>query len=136
MLGKLFSLDGKYRMKVITISLFLLLSIDVYASKKTMFLNKMYGQLHQNASRHSRILSTFECGQPFTVSEQNDDQFLKASYATYDGFILRKLLSKKRPKDCWQDKYSKFFQYLGMGVTEMHYMGRLQDLLIQGSVMP
>jgi hypothetical protein len=103
---------------------------------KSVFLNKMYGQIHQNESRFSRVITTFECGQPFSLKGELGDPFSRVTYATYEGYILTEHLSNKKPTDCWQDKYRKFFEFLGLGVTEMHYLGRLEDLLIRGSVMP
>lgn len=136
-------LEGVMRntMKLCSLMMVLtLMSTPVLAKKSkrapVRYLNKIYGQIHQNASRFSRVISTFECGQPFKVKKGDDGGFSKVAYASYEGFILTSHLSKSRPKDCWQDKYRKFFDFMGLGISEMHHWGRLQDLFIEGEVMP
>ena len=123
-------------MKRLSLIIISLLSLSSVAADKMVFLNAIYGQIHQNQSRYSRVISTFECGQPFKMLEQNDALFVKVSYASYEGYILQELLSDKKPTDCWQDKYRKFFEYMDLDVTKMHYWGRLKDLTISGKVMP
>ena len=118
-----------------------LLGSSALAKKKSKrmpvrYLNKIYGQIHQNASRFSRVISTFECGQPFKLKAGDDGGFSKVVYASYEGFILTNHLSKKRPKNCWQDEYRKFFDLVELGISDMHHWGRLQDLFIEGEVMP
>ena len=121
--------------KSIICSCLLIASFSVEAKSK-VYLNKIYGQIHQNASKYSRVLTTFECGQPFKVLGDEQLGFLKVQYASYSGYVALDNLSKQRPKDCWQDKYPKFFDTLDLGVSQMHFWGRLQDLLIKGRAMP
>ncbi|WP_157679947.1 hypothetical protein [Bacteriovorax sp. DB6_IX] len=121
-------------------SILAMLGSSSYAKKSkhmpVRYLNKIYGQIHQNASRFSRVVSTFECGQPFKVASGDDRGFTKVIYASYEGFILTNHLSKSRPKDCWQDEYRKYFDFMNLGISEMHHWGRLQDLFLEGEVMP
>jgi len=128
-------------LKILSFSFFLLvLSSNSYARKSkrmpVRYLSKIYGQIHQNASRFSRVVSTFECGQPFKLKKGDDGGFSKVLYASYEGYILTSHLSKSRPKNCWQDRYRKYFDFMGLGISEMHHWGRLQDLFIEGEVMP
>lgn len=101
----------------------------------TKFIKKPFAQIHQNPTRVSRILTTFECGQALKLKSQSGD-FALVSFANYEGHILIEHLQDDKPQDCYQDKYRKFFEYLNLGVSEMHYYGKLQDMLIEGSVMP
>lgn len=139
MSGKQFNLDGKCRdvMKTILIIFTFIITIPrlAYSAPQTMFLKKTYGQIHQNASRISRIITTFECGQPLKVV-RTEEEFSFVTYANYEGFIYSSHLVSDKPKDCYQDKYRKYFEELNLGISDMHYWAKLQDLLIEGSSMP
>ncbi|WP_412473730.1 hypothetical protein [Halobacteriovorax sp. YZS-1-1] len=101
--------------------------------KKTIYyVNTVYSQLHQNPSKFSRVLSTFECGQPFYVKSAPLSNFYNVEYSNYQGFMSVDVLSKTKPQECWQDLYRRFFDNIEIGVTEIHYWGRLQDLLRRG----
>ena len=91
--------------------------------------------MHQNQSRYSRVISNFECNQPFKLVKDHGE-FSEVSYAAYKGFILSRNLISSKNKECPQDKYSKFFEYLSLDVSDMHYWGRLQDLYVTGEVNP
>lgn len=138
MSGKQFNFAGRYNLRKLAKTLLILLicSSSFAKRERVVYLNKIYGQIHQNASKFSRVLSTFECGQPFKVVGDEQLGYIKVKYASYIGYIQEEHISQARPKNCWQDQYSKFFDYLGLGVSEMHYWGRLQDMLIQGRSMP
>lgn len=122
-------------MRRIAVVISILLSFQALGARR-VFLKEVYGQLHQNASKFSRILTTFECGQPFKVLKDANRDFYQVSYATYKGFIAKNLVSTKKPRACWQDKYRKFFENLDLGVSDMHYWGLLQDMYIEGKVLP
>ncbi|MAE58114.1 MAG: hypothetical protein CME69_04495 [Halobacteriovorax sp.] len=111
----------------------LFLQSSVYA--RFLYATKPYVQMHQNKSRYSRVISNFECNQPFKMIKDHGE-FFEVSYAAYKGFILRELVSSSKAKDCPQDKYSKFFEYLQLDISDMHYWGRVQDLYIYGEVNP
>ncbi len=101
--------------------------------KKTIYyIQTVYSQLHQNPSKFSRVLSTFECGQPFYVLSSPISEFYQVEYSNYKGFMSTNVLGKNKPTECWQDMYRRFFDHIDIGVTEIHYWGRLQDLLIKG----
>ncbi len=121
--------------KVFAIFTFIYLSTSAFAAPRTMFLVKPYGQIHQNASRVSRIITTFECGQPLKVV-RTEDQFSFVTYANYEGYIFSNHLIDAKPSDCYQDKYRKFFEELNLGISDMHYWAKLQDLLVEGNSMP
>lgn len=125
-------------MKKVIFSLLILMSLNGQAenssnTKKTVYyVQTVYSQLHQNPSKFSRVLSTFECGQPFYVLSAPISEFYNVEYSNYKGFMSTNVLGDKKPDDCWQDRYRRFFDYINLGVTEIHYWGRLQDLLIKG----
>lgn len=91
--------------------------------------------MHQNKSRFSRIISNFECNQPFQVLK-DEGEFMKVKFATYQGYILSDHLQRGKFDKCYQDQYRKFIDYLDLGVSDMHYWGRLQDLYVSGEVNP
>lgn len=117
------------------IILLAVLSLGARAQESTEFVNKAYAQIHQNPTKISRIITTFECAQPLKVKKV-EGTFSYVSFGTYEGYILSSHLSAKKPNDCYQDKYRKYFELLNLGITEMHYFGKLQDLFVDGVVMP
>lgn len=122
------------------IILILILSMHVFgqakssskSKKQIYYVTTVYSQLHQNPSKFSRALSTFECGQPFYVVSAPLSNFYQVEYSNYKGFMSVDVLSTTKPTECWQDMYRRFFDNIEIGVTEIHYWGRLQDLLIRG----
>lgn len=118
----------------IFLSVFLVLQVSAQ-TEIVKFIQKPYAQIHQNPTRVSRILTTFECGQGLKI-KKNEGDFSFVQFANYEGYILNSHLQDSKPIDCYQDKYRKFFEYLNLGISEMHYFGKLQDMMIEGVVMP
>lgn len=117
------------------ILIFLFLSAFQVAARSQVYANKVYVQMHQNKSKFSRILSNFECNQVFQLI-RDEGEFYKVKFATYEGYILSEHLDKRKSKECFQDNYRKFMEFLDLGVSDMHYWGRLQDLYVTSEVNP
>lgn len=136
MSGKQFNLGGKFRMNFKRVFFTFLFTLSGFAQPEIVkFVKTPFAQIHQNPTRISRILTTFECGQGLKI-KKSDGDFVYVSFANYEGYILESHLQESKPNDCYQDKYRKFFEYLNLGISEMHYFGKLQDMMIEGQVLP
>ena len=123
--------------------IFLLFSSSSYATKKSIvriaFFKEIFGHIHENPSRYSSSITTISCGHPIKIYKVTDsggrtsEVFNKKYYfvkvGPYDGYILKKLLSSKRPH-CFQDKFPRFFDQFEMDITQMYNWGRLYDLYL------
>lgn len=103
--------------------------------KDVGYYNKIFGHIHQNPSRYSTSLTNIACGHPLRIFEiksgdqsqsvfNNDWKYISAG--PYEGYVMKKFISSQRP-DCFQDKYPRFFEQLGLSITDMHFWGRLYD---------
>ncbi len=82
------------------------------AKKTVYYVQTVYSQLHQNPSKFSRVLSTFECGQPFYVLSSPISEFYQVEYSNYQGFMSTNVLDTRKPTNCWQDMYRRFFDQI------------------------
>ncbi|HXH76030.1 MAG TPA: hypothetical protein VNJ08_13755 [Bacteriovoracaceae bacterium] len=99
------------------------------------YYNPMFGHVHQSSVRTSASLTTIQCSHPVKVVESSKvsagPEWAYVHVADYKGFILKEFLSEKRP-ECFQGKYSKFFDAMNLDLAELYYWGRLYDQYIQG----
>lgn len=106
------------------------------------YLNSHYAHIHQNPNRFSVALTTISCAHPMrligivaTKGNPAIDLFAKewrlVKAGPYEGYIRDSFLSEKKP-ECFQDKYSKFFEGLKLEIADMYYWGRLYDLYDYG----
>ena len=105
------------------------------------YLKPMFAHVHQNASRYSSSLTTLACGHPvkvLQVSRENlpleivfNGAWNFVSVGPYEGYIRSEFLSPTSV-DCFQDKFTKFFDLFELDLAELFYWGRLYDLYWQG----
>jgi len=101
-----------------------------------------YAHIHQNPNRFSAALTTISCAHPLRMMAivpskgasavelfNKEWRFVKAG--PYEGYIRADFLAQTKP-ECFQDKYSKFFESLDLEVADMYYWGRLYDLYDYG----
>lgn len=128
---------------------FFVMNLEANASGErligTRHMTAVFGHVHETPSRTGTILTTIECGHPLRVfarrqgeSEQSlingEWRFIKTG--PYEGFILDRDLSTKKLQ-CPQDKYPKFFEELGLSITQMHFWARLYgQYLIEETELP
>lgn len=100
------------------------------------YYNQMMGNVHQNSSRYSQVLTTISCNYPVkitrVVGQRPDD--LMWSYVTvgpYEGFIMNEYLSDRKA-DCFEENYSKFFDGLELDINDLYYWARLYDQYVHG----
>ncbi len=109
---------------------------------KVMYFNEMMGNVHQNTSRYSQTLTTISCNHPVKVQkivgvdkkEQvsfGNGEWLAVNVGPYDGYILSGLLSDKK-QECFQDRFPKFFDEMQLSLTDLYYLGRLNDQYMTG----
>lgn len=138
-------------MKYFILSFFLLnlqtvLGSPTPAMKKTIagvsYFNKPMGNLHQNPSRYSLVLTTISCNHPVKVMKETsadgkefilyaEDKWNLVTVGPYEGYIMADYLSDKKV-ECFEEEYSKFFDGLNLGVNELYYWARLYDQYVQG----
>lgn len=134
--------------KLFIISLMIFTTSSFAKSKgkviRVAYLRTMFAQLHQNPDRYSQILTTFECGHPFRVMAIKDGDKEKSVFEKdwlmiksggYVGYIQKEFVSDKKVRDCFNMKYSKFYDSLNLNLSEMYYWGRLYDQFNYGKSM-
>lgn len=111
---------------------------EAHAKQGVMYLNKMYGSVHQNPSRSSTSLTVLACGHPVKVLSsqgQSHQSWKKVKAGLHTGFIASYFLQKERP-NCFQDKYPRFYDSLKLSVTEFYFWARLYDNYIINKTTP
>lgn len=109
---------------------------------KVSYFKLLFGHIHRNPSRYSNSLSTLSCGHPVKVFEWsnqgskektldvNEDWYF-VQVGPYRGYMLKESLSEKKP-NCLQDQYPRFFDSIGLELTDMYYWGKLNDHFLNG----
>ncbi len=119
------------------------LKLDAKESQKVVvriaFFKKIFGHIHQNPSKYSTSITTISCGHPIKIynvigpdgrrAEIFNKKYMLIKAGPYDGYVLKSLLSKDRPK-CFQDEYPRFFDQFELDISEMYNWGRLNDLYL------
>lgn len=106
------------------------------------YFNQMMGNVHQNASRYSQVLTTISCNHPVKVMKETskdgkefllygDNNWNSVVVGPYDGFIMSEYLSDKK-NVCFEEEYSKFFDGLELDINDLYYWARLYDQYVQG----
>ena len=130
---------------LLTLSAF---SQDDFVSGKVIKLHKvayfkmLFGHVHRNPSRYSNSLSTLSCGHPVKVFEVSskgskeksiviNDDWNYVQVGPYKGYMMINHLTDKRPT-CMQDQFPRFFDNVGLELTDMYYWGKLNDQYITG----
>ena len=119
---------------------FLLISTSSFSKgEKTLrvaYYKNLFGHIHKNPSRYSQSLSTISCGHPIKIlghkgREIQSGKFNKVKVGPYVGYIDRKYLTAKK-KQCFQDRYPRFFDNIGLTLSDMYYWGKLYDQYVYG----
>jgi hypothetical protein len=106
------------------------------------YFSKPMGNVHQNPSRYSLVLTTISCNHPVKVMKETstdgkefvlyaEDKWNLVTVGPYEGYIMAEYLSDKKT-ECFEEEYSKFFDGLNLGVNELYYWARLYDQYVQG----
>lgn len=106
------------------------------------YFNQMMGNVHQNASRFSLVMTTISCNHPVKIMKETsvdgkdfalygDNDWNLVTVGPYDGFIMSAYLSDKK-NECFEEEYSKFFDGLELDINDLYYWARLYDQYTQG----
>lgn len=104
------------------------------------YFSQMMGNVHQNASRYSQVLTTISCNHPVKVLKETSkdgkefliygDNWNLVTVGPYDGYIMSQYLSDKKVT-CFEEEYSKFFDGLNLDINDLYYWARLYDQYVQ-----
>lgn len=106
------------------------------------YFSKSMGNVHQNPSRYSLVLTTISCNHPVKVMKETsadgkefilyaDDKWNLVNVGPYEGYVMSEYLSDKK-NECFEEEYSKFFDGLNLSVNELYYWARLYDQYVSG----
>lgn len=139
-------------MSKICILYFVLFSFATHATDTTSAMKKsiigvkyfsqMMGNVHQNPSRYSQVLTTMSCNHPVKVMKETskdgkdfilygEDSWNLVSVGPYEGYVMSDYLSDKK-NECFEEQYSKFFDGLNLDINDLYYWARLYDQYVQG----
>jgi hypothetical protein len=122
--------------KILLTTIFMMIFSNAgWAKKNVKYLNTHYGSVHQNANATSTSLTVLECGHPIKVIRQHSPSWSKVKAGLHSGYIKNKFLQSKRP-NCFQDKYSRYFESLNLTVTDYYFWARLYDNYISSVTRP
>ena len=114
--------------------------------KKTLigikYFSEMMGNVHQNPSRYSQVLTTISCNHPVKVMKETskdgkdlvlygEDKWNLVTVGPYVGFVMTDYLTDKK-NVCFEEEYSKFFDGQNLDINDLYYWARLYDQYVQG----
>ena len=106
------------------------------------YFSQMMGNVHQNPSRYSQVLTTISCNHPVKVLKEvskdgkefilyGEDKWHLVSVGPYEGFVMADYLSEKK-NSCFEEEFPKFFDGLSLDINDLYYWARLYDQYVQG----
>ncbi len=114
--------------------------------KKSMigikYFKELMGNVHQNPSRYSQVLTTISCNHPVKVMKETstdgkefvlygEDKWNYVTVGPYAGYIMADYLTEKK-NTCFEEEYSKYFDGLNLDINDLYYWARLYDQYVQG----
>ena len=127
-------------MKTFLVLLFLIPVMANSAGFHYLYYRNMYGHLHQSPSSYADSLKTLSCGDRIqlvpdksgTTTEFSRFSWAKVKYGPNEGFIRSEFLERGKP-NCFQTKYTKFFNQFKVELNDVFSWGRLYDQYVSGS---
>ena len=106
------------------------------------YFSRMMGNVHQNPSRYSQVMTTISCNHPVKILKETskdgkefvlygDNNWHMVNVGPYEGYIMADYLGDKK-NVCFEEEYSKFFEGLNLSITDLYYWARLYDQYVQG----
>lgn len=120
--------------------------VDPNAMRKSLiaikYFSQLMGNVHQNPSRYSQVLTTISCNHPLKVMKETskdgktfvlfgEDKWNLVTVGPYEGYVMSDYLSDKK-NECFEEEYSKFFDGLNLDINDLYYWARLYDQYAQG----
>ncbi len=114
----------------------------IKSSLGVKYFSRIMGNVHQNPSRYSQVMTTISCNHPVKILKETskdgkefvlygDNNWHMVNVGPYEGYIMVDYLDYKR-NDCFEEQYSKFFEGLNLSITDLYYWARLYDQYVQG----
>lgn len=105
------------------------------------YFSQTMGNVHQNASRYSQVLTTISCNHPVKIlkitskdgkdlTSLGDPNWTFVGVGPYEGYIMTSYLNEKK-NSCLEEEYSKFFDGLELDINDLYYWARLYDQYVQ-----
>lgn len=106
------------------------------------YYSQMMGNVHQNPSRYSTVLTTISCNHPVKLLKEvskdgkefvlfGEDKWNLVSIGPYEGYVMTDYLTDKK-NECFEEQYPKFFDGLSLDINDLYYWARLYDQYVQG----
>ncbi len=106
------------------------------------YFSRMMGNVHQNPSRYSQVMTTISCNHPVKILKETskdgrefvlygDNNWHMVNVGPYEGYIMADYLGDKK-NVCFEEEYSKFFEGMNLSITDLYYWARLYDQYVQG----
>ena len=105
------------------------------------YFSEMMGNVHQNPSRYSQVLTTISCNHPVKIMKETsidgkdfilfgEDKWNLVTVGPYSGYVRAEYLKDKK-NTCFEEEYSKFFDGLNLDINDLYYWARLYDQYVQ-----
>ena len=116
--------------------LFLLFQFPAQAEEKVLgrkYFQQFLGHVHKNMSKDSTSLTVVQCAHSVKILAYKSllPEWRFVEVGEDKGFIETKYLGEKRP-DCFQGKYPRFYNRIGLDISEMYFWGKLYDKYATG----
>lgn len=106
------------------------------------YFSQAMGNVHQNSSRFSQVLTTISCNHPVKIMREfskdgkdmtslSDPNWTLVHVGPYEGYLMSEYLTEKK-NVCLEEEYPKFFDGLDLDITDLYYWARLYDQYVQG----
>ncbi|MEX0799333.1 MAG: hypothetical protein WEB87_07505 [Bacteriovoracaceae bacterium] len=100
-----------------------------------LYFQNFMGHLHKEPVDSSASLTALQCAHSVIIIEKEGKTppsgWMLAKVGEEIGYIRSKLLDGSRP-ECFQEKYPRFYNRLGLDLTDYYYWGRLPDHFLEG----
>ncbi|MFA6236434.1 MAG: SH3 domain-containing protein [Bacteriovorax sp.] len=106
------------------------------------YFSQLMGNVHQNPSRYSQVLTTISCNHPLKAMKETskdgkefilygENKWNLVKVGPYEGYVMSDYLSDKK-NECFEEQYPKFFDGLSLDINDLYYWARLYDQYVQG----
>jgi len=120
-------------MKVFLLLLFMVNTASAEPILGRKYFKNFLGHVHKNMSKDSTSLTIVQCSHSVKILKQKnllaDWSYVKVGEDR--GYVQSEFLTSKKPT-CFQEKYPKFYNNIGLDISEMYYWGKLYDHYFQG----
>lgn len=93
-----------------------------------MYFSEFMGHVHKAPDNDSSSLTAVQCGFKVKVLKvkRKTPEWSYVSVGEDKGFIKNSRLSSTRP-NCFQGKYQEFYNSLNLDLTDLYYLGKLNE---------